>query len=213
MEQVQVQVGRGPRRCPWCRDEIAPGKEITGCAGCSAQHHADCWGEHGRCAACGGEQALVSERPRRRDPSAPPKGSTIQVRQEGETTRYEWPMELSGGDWFLLLLISLSVIMLPLTLLVLWNARQRRRASLVLGPEEMELSLVKLAGGRTRVRRLKREDLGKVQVDSVGAAHHLTIDVGIERLALKTGHLTPRLGPPELEWLAEVINAWKERRA
>ncbi len=68
---VRVVVGRQTPRCPYCHEEVAAGG-VHGCPGCTAWHHADCWREAGRCAACGfvepGATPLTA--PPRADPKA-----------------------------------------------------------------------------------------------------------------------------------------------
>jgi hypothetical protein len=41
-------------RCPYCHEFVRPGDDEAkqSCGSCMAWHHAECWGEHGGCAAC-----------------------------------------------------------------------------------------------------------------------------------------------------------------
>lgn len=53
-------------RCPFCHDDVRVGEQRwVACAGCLARHHAGCWGEAGRCSACGDAAALAGGRPSR----------------------------------------------------------------------------------------------------------------------------------------------------
>lgn len=52
-----------PVRCPFCHEEVRREQEAwVACAGCMARHHAACWDEGGRCAACAGDERLAPER-------------------------------------------------------------------------------------------------------------------------------------------------------
>jgi len=55
-----VVVRRSPWRCPYCHDAVAAEEEAAVCEACLSRHHADCWGELGRCASCGGARSLVA---------------------------------------------------------------------------------------------------------------------------------------------------------
>ena len=54
-----LEVAASPRRCPYCHEEVSAREEALVCAECLSRHHAECWGEHGRCASCGAGRALV----------------------------------------------------------------------------------------------------------------------------------------------------------
>jgi TPR repeat protein len=57
-ERVRAQAS--PVRCPFCHDDVRVGEQRwVACAGCLARHHAGCWGEAGRCAACGDGASLA----------------------------------------------------------------------------------------------------------------------------------------------------------
>jgi hypothetical protein len=58
-ERPKIVVNAGVLRCPFCHDEVAPEKSIA-CRDCLARHHAPCWEEGGRCAACRSTHKLVS---------------------------------------------------------------------------------------------------------------------------------------------------------
>lgn len=54
-----VRLARSPQRCPYCHEGVGPADAgQVACQGCLARHHAACWTEAGRCAACGGIRAL-----------------------------------------------------------------------------------------------------------------------------------------------------------
>jgi hypothetical protein len=59
-EAARVQIETSHSRCPYCHDK-AEAEDRVACASCLAVHHADCWSESGRCAACAGEQALTQD--------------------------------------------------------------------------------------------------------------------------------------------------------
>lgn len=43
-------------RCPFCHEQVEATEAKTGCEGCTAWHHLECWESHGRCSACGHER-------------------------------------------------------------------------------------------------------------------------------------------------------------
>ncbi len=46
-------------RCPFCHEGVrVADSDWVACAGCLARHHDACWGEGGRCGACGGGERL-----------------------------------------------------------------------------------------------------------------------------------------------------------
>ncbi|MCO5172224.1 MAG: hypothetical protein M9894_38495 [Planctomycetes bacterium] len=45
----------GPGRCPYCREDLAPGDAAVACPGCRVEQHDDCLREGGRCATLGCE--------------------------------------------------------------------------------------------------------------------------------------------------------------
>lgn len=51
---------RSPLRCPFCHDHCHPAGAVV-CQVCVGRHHAECWDEHGACAACGSGHRLVPE--------------------------------------------------------------------------------------------------------------------------------------------------------
>jgi len=52
----------GHARCPFCHAPVRPGADEPkrSCGACMAWHHAECWAEHGGCAACGGRAQPVA---------------------------------------------------------------------------------------------------------------------------------------------------------
>ncbi len=55
---VQISVDRAAGRCAWCHDSVASVDRVACGAGLAA-HHAGCWIEDERCAACGATGLLV----------------------------------------------------------------------------------------------------------------------------------------------------------
>jgi hypothetical protein len=208
MDQALVRAERSPTRCPFCRDELAATKdEVSACAGCGALHHAACHRTHGRCAACGGTDVLVSpQRPRRRD--QPPKGSKIHVSNGAETTAFIYDVG-NGTDWVLVVLLAVLVLSLPLAVWIVLLRRRHKQQQVRLGDGWLEFPVAKGLGVLTL--RVPRADLGAVRVTSNQQLSLLTIDVGIKRHTVWTGPLHPALSPPEMEWLAEQINAWRDQ--
>jgi hypothetical protein len=148
------------------------------------------------------------ERARREQP---PAGARIKVERDERSRRFAWDTG-HKQDAVLLLLFAFLVITLPLTLWFLWLKRRFPEAALELG--EDELTFMTQQGARPVRRTVKRADLGAVRVGSMGVnqqggGYMLTVDVGIERLAMWTGALQPSLTGPELEWIAEQIEAWR----
>jgi hypothetical protein len=64
-----------------------------------------------------------------------------------------------------------------------------------------------------RTKKARRADIGHVHAGQVrygeGSAYQLSVDLGIERIPI----WTDRLKEPEIDWIADVIRAWKEGRA
>jgi hypothetical protein len=58
VEERVVVAGRSPNRCPFCH-EACEADDATVCQDCLARHHADCWSESARCAACGSARSLA----------------------------------------------------------------------------------------------------------------------------------------------------------
>lgn len=53
-------------RCPYCHADVVLGAEPwVVCRTCVARHHRACWGEAGRCAACGGDVSISDRAPGR----------------------------------------------------------------------------------------------------------------------------------------------------
>lgn len=56
----RVRADQSPVRCPFCHDDVRVGEQRwVACAGCLARHHSSCWGEGGRCGACGDVASLA----------------------------------------------------------------------------------------------------------------------------------------------------------
>ncbi len=51
----------GGLRCPFCHSEVkTASEEWVACRECLARHHAACWGESAKCAACGHDQKIAA---------------------------------------------------------------------------------------------------------------------------------------------------------
>lgn len=77
MEGIQVGARREARNCPYCRAALLPEEAVTGCRGCDARYHTECWAELGGCATLGclpRGDPHVSARPRAR-PGGPRIGA------------------------------------------------------------------------------------------------------------------------------------------
>jgi hypothetical protein len=206
MDDLAVRADRSPTRCPFCRDDLLPGKELVACAACGARHHATCHRDHGRCASCGSAEALVPRaRPRRRE--QPLAGSKIRVEADEAATAYLWP-----GVWRwdvpLAVLFSLTGLLLPLGLWLFYlRAVAPREERLTLAPDAIRFQALRVGGLSYRALTARREDVGVVRVERIGNMPVLSIDVGVTRHRLWTGDW---LAAPELEWLAERIIAWRD---
>jgi hypothetical protein len=65
-DERSISVERSPTRCPYCHENVdAQGESWIVCASCLARHHAACWRDHGRCAACDARAALETPAPAR----------------------------------------------------------------------------------------------------------------------------------------------------
>jgi hypothetical protein len=211
MESPRVRADRSPTRCPYCREELDKLEELAACAACGARHHQACHTEHGSCASCGASEVLVSasQARARRRLQEPPKGSRIRVESTGDATEYRWE---PGGkqDAVLLILFTVLLITMPLALWVFYRNRKDRDALGVrLTPEAIEFQ--RQHGASWRQHRIAREDLGAVRVMTQAGVTVLYLDEGIERRQLYTSAMQPALKAPELEWLAEVIMAWRDQ--
>lgn len=59
-ERESVRVEGSPVRCPFCHEGVrVEDGDWVACASCLARHHGECWGEGGRCGACGGGERLT----------------------------------------------------------------------------------------------------------------------------------------------------------
>lgn len=199
--------------CPTCRDAImAEESGWVACGGCLTRHHAACWSVG--CAGCGGGERLV---PRPRPPSeAPPPGSLITVERESDEVVYHWPVAL---PWVRLLVGAAVVIFLPFSILHLLHLLRFRRGLLRLGPTRLDAVGV-LGGGFARVQ-VPREEVGAIRLertvrpswdDGVFTPRWLlTVDRrGGPRFAVGAHYMLGYdLPQPDLEWLFEVLHAWK----
>lgn len=63
---VLARAKASPVRCPFCHADVRVDVDPwVACQGCLARHHAACWGERGRCSACGSTTALRPDLPAR----------------------------------------------------------------------------------------------------------------------------------------------------
>jgi hypothetical protein len=206
-EEDRVHVSASPTRCPWCKGEIESVKEVVACAACGARHHGSCHEENGRCATCGSTDVLVPRAqpepaPARVKREQPPKGSRIKVEREGEALAYSWALV----DRIAIFLACIWTLVLPpLGLLVLYQILRRNQAGIRLTRDEIEFS----TGFFSKLIRAKREDVGGIRVFTGQGVTQLTIDVGMDRHVVKTGIVQSALRGPELEWLAQALEAWK----
>ncbi|MCO5171674.1 MAG: hypothetical protein M9894_35675 [Planctomycetes bacterium] len=79
--------GDGARRCPLCRDALAPGGPVEECAGCGTGYHPACRRELSRCATLGCGEAAAPPRPRaprRRPPWEPAPDEIHQLPADDE---------------------------------------------------------------------------------------------------------------------------------
>jgi hypothetical protein len=209
-ERIRVE---GAARCPFCHDGLEKTAELVACAPCGARFHAACHeSNQGRCPSCGATEVLVPRRPRARR-REPPAGSKLEVVREDGRTVYRWDPR-TPADAAVMILMAVVVITLPLALL-LWLARRRiHRAELVLGEDALEFDTVNPATFRTSRVQASAQRLGAVGVNGLpgGQQYGLTLDVGLTRHKLLTGLTGMALSPPEMEWLAEEVRAWKAER-
>lgn len=211
MEKDAVRAERSPTRCPFCRDELdaKATDDLVACAACGARHHAGCHRAHGRCATCDATDVLVPARRRRGDP---PTGSRLRVDQDDEgATRFTWSVATTT-DAVLTVLAGATVLLLPLAIWM-WIGRARQREqTLRLGPDWVELPVATAGGLSWKRVRVRRDEVGAVRVQGgEGGGYSLTVDVGIERHAVWTGHTAQALAAPELEWLATQLTAWRDQ--
>jgi hypothetical protein len=197
-----------PTHCPWCKGAIENVKEVVACAACGARHHGACHQENGRCATCGSTDVLVPRAPpapavARVKREEPPRGSRIKVEREGEALVYTWSL-VNRVAIFLACLWT--VVLPPLGLAVLFQILRRNQAGIRLTRDEIEFSTGAIF---SKLIRAKREDVGGIRVFTGQGVTQLTIDVGMDRHVVKTGIVQSALRGPELEWLAQALEAWK----
>lgn len=209
--EKEVRVPGSPTRCPWCKDDLADVKEIVACAACGARHHAACHSENGRCATCGTADVLVprvkAKSEARSRLEVPPQGSKIVVARNGDEVTYSWPAHDTLDVWGCALI--LTVIGAPLGIYLIYLAQQRKArrdlVRMVLGEAALRVFVGALPAPRLDA---PRSAIGAVRVNTVeGGGHQLTVDVGVTRHLLGAAS---HLKAPELEWLARVIDAWKD---
>lgn len=211
MEKDAVRAERSPTRCPYCRDELDSKStdDLVACAACGARHHAGCHRTHGRCATCDATELLIpARRPRRGEP---PAGSRLRVDQDEEgATRFTWTVG-TASDAVLTVLAAVTIVLLPVAIWM-WIGRARlKEQRLRLGPDWLEFPAATVGGLSWRRVRVRRDEVGAVRVHNEMSNYVLTIDVGIERHTVWTGHTAQSLTPPELEWLAAQLTAWRDQ--
>jgi hypothetical protein len=209
----RVHVPGSPTRCPFCKGEIEDLKQVVACAACGARHHGACHQENGRCATCGSEDVLVPRaapvalaRVKREEP---PRGSFITVEREGDALVYTWPVR-DTATLTVAIILTLMVLTAVVGIPLLYAYFTAKRARFRVGPGEIEFDARAAAGGGfARKIRARREDVGAIRVQANQGGAFLTIDVGMDRWIVKTGMMQSALRPPELEWLAQALEAWK----
>lgn len=211
MEKDAVRAERSPTRCPYCRDELGAKAtdDLVACAACGARHHAGCHTTHGRCATCQATDVLVPAR--RRRAGEPPTGSRLRVDQDADgATRFSWAVGTTT-DAVLTILAAATVVFLPVAIWM-WVGRSRlKEQHLLLGPDWLDLPVNTVGGLSWKRLRVRRDELGAVRVHNESSVYVLTVDVGIERHVVWTGHTVPSLTPPEMEWLAAQLTAWRDQ--
>jgi hypothetical protein len=223
-EQDRVRVGGSPVHCPFCKGELADTKAIVACAACGARHHESCHNENGRCASCGSTDKLVPAAPRPAPVSVPRQrreqplaGGKIQVAREGEDLVYSWERR-TPADLALAILMTIVTVGLfaPFAFYLLYHYFKRTRSFIRVKPDRIEFSA---SGFRERTVTARREDLGRIQLLPIGAQGQLGmgvgIDIGAQRHLVKFGSLMQNttIQAPELEWLVQALQAWKEEGA
>ncbi len=211
MDQEAIKVERSPARCPYCKDALEDLEKIVACSACGARHHLACHTENAaRCATCASTAVLAPRGAARAGggPHVPPAGSAIAVSRVGDAIEYSWPVPETNATLGMLLLFF-SCIGAPIALWLLLRSglpkpSGPRLARLVLGPRGLQLF-----GPGAEAYRLaaSRDEIGAVRATfDVAAGSRLTYDVGIKRLEVSEAG---RLSDPEIDWLAQEIDAWK----
>jgi hypothetical protein len=204
-----VRVELSPTRCPFCKDELAPGKPIVACAACGARHHDSCYADHGRCATCGSEDKLVPAAPRKRARSEPLAGSKIRVVPDGSATVYEWRLG-SPAEWVIIVIFAATIVLLPLVAFALIQYLRERDRKIRITPDEIEFPARAFGGLGVSTIRARRAEVTKFGVVH-REGYNLTVDIGATRHIVKNGLVAPKtLSGPEVEWLADQLNAWRE---
>lgn len=211
--QRDLHVRGATNRCPYCKDVISDLKEVVACAPCGARHHEECYQSHGACASCSSTDVLVARSKARARRERPPKGSVIEVEElQDGGTRYTWPS--FGGQalaFFLIIFIS-CIVTIPLLIWPLWKYMRRnsRRSSLTLRDDELEIEIHGMMG--TKHEKASRDDVGAVRLARVAQQGFMrvSVDVGVDRIPIGAVGGFPVLKEPELEWLHEVMQEWKE---
>ena len=208
-ERERIHVDGSPTHCPFCKGELEDLKSIVACAACGARHHEGCHKTHGRCATCGSVELLVPRAPRQRSRGDPLPGSKIKVERRDGATVYSWkkraPLDLFFGAVFVVLCITS-----PIALWIFYKYLEDEDARIEIRPDEVVLPCATVNGLFAQTIRARRGDVGRIATQQIQQWTMLSIDVGIERYFLRPGILFAPLKPPELEWLADQLNAWKE---
>jgi len=206
-----LRIRGAPNRCPYCRDAIGDLKEVVACASCGARHHEACHTEHGACSSCGSADVLVARSRTRQAREEPPQGSSIEVRKlPTGGVEYSWP-GFTGQHlmlWFVLL--ACTLIGLPLFLWALLVYLRGQKSRLVLRDDRLEITRVGLTGATTH--SASRQDVGAIRLGRIGQQGMLraSVDIGVNRIPLGIVGGMVSLKEPEIEWLHQALQAWKE---
>ncbi len=90
MDASRVHIDRSPAWCPYCKGAFEAPATLVACAACGARHHAECHGEHGKCATCGATERLVPE-------GKVLQGPTPRAVVRGPTRLERAPLRFLGG--------------------------------------------------------------------------------------------------------------------
>lgn len=103
--------GDGARRCPLCRDALAPGAPVDECAGCGTGYHPACRRELSRCATLGCGEAPAPPRPRaprRRAPWVPAPDELHQLPADDDAEDDDAPRPRPPGLFLLIARAALA---------------------------------------------------------------------------------------------------------
>lgn len=212
-EELRVIGSRPGARCPFCHDSLGQAARER-CPGCSADHHLECWDEHGGCSACGLCVPLFLEQ---EPPDAEPAPACVPVRawHRRRSSTIAWggaPTQLRRC-WAFRVFAGLALLAL---IALGFRGQDPSQAALLSILAGLVALFLKLASDD----RVEVDHSGRVVIDHAGLRRFGVAIVGwrlalrLDRGELEASAMEPRregarvfLGPVELARLPDAASA------